>query len=213
VPRLRQISRAETEDKIVLDSYDRLFGDRDPVEEPGTATGSNGDWWTVMALVPDVLRHAVRGFAMYQSPRRTLPADLRELGQTRVGWAIGSQFVYSQHCKACRGAGLDDAKIAAIPGWQVSDLFTPLERAVLAYADAIAYNGGRVSDAVFAALRAGLTDEQILELTYITTLYVQHAIMSRALRMEFDDREEPIVEIAAPEGYDVRELNIAGKDG
>ncbi len=29
------------------------FGDRDPVAEPGTATGTPGDWWPVFALVPD----------------------------------------------------------------------------------------------------------------------------------------------------------------
>ena len=33
--------------------YDFLFGpDRDPVAEPGTASGTPGDWWTVFALCP-----------------------------------------------------------------------------------------------------------------------------------------------------------------
>ena len=56
-------------------------------------------------------------------------------------------------------------------------------------------DGGRVSDSVFAALQAELTDEQILYLTYITTLYDMHAVMSKALRTEFDNREEPVVEV------------------
>jgi alkylhydroperoxidase family enzyme len=212
MPRLREVPKAEATEEVVVASYERLFGDRDPVAEPGTATGTPGDWWTVFALVPDVLRHAVRGFALYQSPRRTLPAALRELGQTRAGWALGSQFVFSQHCKSCRAAGLSEEKIAAIPAWQVSDLFDPAERAVLAYADGLALDGGRIADGVFDALHAALTDEQILELTYITSLYVQHAVMSRALRLEFDNREEPIVEIAAPEGFNARDiaLDIAG---
>ena len=62
------------------------------------------------------------------------------------------------------------------------------------------------------ALKSELSDEQILELTYITTLYVQHAIMSRALRLEFDDRAEPVVEIEAPVGFSARDigLDIAG---
>ena len=47
------------------------------------------------------------------------------------------------------------------------------------------------------ALRAHLGDEEILELTYIAALYLQHAVMSRALRTEFDDRAEPVVEVAA----------------
>ena len=50
--------------------YDRLFGDRDPVAEPGTATGTPGDWWTVFANSPDVLEHACRGFGLYASPNR-----------------------------------------------------------------------------------------------------------------------------------------------
>ncbi len=142
--------------------------------------------------------HAVGGFALYQSPARHLDAQLRELGQTRVGWARGSQFVFSQHCKSCRTAGISEEKIAAIPAWSVAECFTPLERAVLAYTDALVYDGGRVAEEVFTALRAALTDEQILELTYITALYDMHAVMSRALRTEFDDRDEAIVEIPAP---------------
>jgi len=71
---------------------------------------------------------------------------------------------------------------------------------VLAYTDALVYDGGRVADGVFAALREGLSDEEILEFTYITAMYDMHAVMSRALRTEFDDREEPIVEVDGPDG-------------
>jgi alkylhydroperoxidase family enzyme len=183
--------------------YDFLFGaDRDPVADPGTATGTPGDWWTVFALVPAVFEHAVAGFALYRSPDRLLDPKLRELGQTRAGWARGSQFVFSQHCKACREVGLREEQIAAIAAWSTAPdgVFSPVERAVLAYTDALVYDGGRVADELFGALRAHLSDEQILELTYITSLYEMHATMSRALRLEYDDRPEPVVEIAAPEG-------------
>jgi alkylhydroperoxidase family enzyme len=198
MPRLRQVPRSDAAPSVIP-LYDLMFGpERDPVAEPGTATGAPGDWWTVFALVPDVFDHAVGGFALYQSPRRRLDPQLRELGQTRVGWARGSQFVFSQHCKSCRTAGIPEEKIAAIPSWQVAACFSPIERAVLAYTDALVYDGGRVADGVFDALRATLIDEEIVELTYITTLYDMHAVMSRALRTEFDDRPEPIVEVPAP---------------
>ncbi|MEO5723561.1 MAG: carboxymuconolactone decarboxylase family protein [Ilumatobacteraceae bacterium] len=214
MPRLRQVARHETDDEFVLQMYDRLFGDRDPVSQPGTAAGTPGDWWTVFALVPDVLRHAVRGFALYASPKRVLDPVLRELGQTRAGWARGSQFVFSQHCKSCRALGITEERIAAIPSWQTAECFSPAERAVLAYTDALVHDGGRVADGVFEALRSHLDDEQILELTYITTMYEMHATISRALRLEFDDREEPIVEIAAPEGQAARDIgaDISGGD-
>lgn len=48
----------------VLAAYDFVFGDRCPVEQPGTADGTRGDWWTTYALVPDVLDHAVQGFLL-----------------------------------------------------------------------------------------------------------------------------------------------------
>ncbi|MGZ4730333.1 MAG: carboxymuconolactone decarboxylase family protein [Acidimicrobiales bacterium] len=215
MPRLRQVPRSADNPRIVTVMYDLLFGpDRDPVAEPGTATGTPGDWWTVFALVPDVLKHAVDGFALYRSPDRLLDPTLRELGQTRAGWARGSQFVFSQHCKSCRALGLSEERIAAIPSWQVADCFDERERAVLAYTDALVLDGGRVADDLFAALRRHLSDEEILELTYITALYDMHAVMSRALRTEFDDRDEPIVEVIGADGvaaYDVGQA-ISGPD-
>ncbi|WP_374576901.1 carboxymuconolactone decarboxylase family protein [Phenylobacterium sp.] len=211
MPRLRQVSRVEADSKIVQRTYDLLFGDRDPVAEPGTSTGTPGDWWTVFALVPDVLEHASRGFALYRSPDRKLDPVLRELAQTRVGWAKGSQFVFSQHCKSLRGLGVSEDRIAAVPNWQVADCYTADERAVLAYADCLALQGGRTPEPVFAALKAFLSDDEILELTYITCLYDMHAVMSRALRTEWDDRDDPIVEVAAPEGFSGRDFLDTGR--
>jgi alkylhydroperoxidase family enzyme len=201
VPRLREIPKAEATAPIVLSMYKRLFGDRDPVAEPGTATGTPGDWWTVYANSPDVMEHACRGFALYASSDRKVAPELRELGQTRAGWLVGSQFVFSQHCKSCRALGFSEDKIEALKAWQVSDLFSPLERALLAYTDALVLGFGRVDDAVFDAMQSHLSDEAIMEFTYITMMYTMHAVISRALHLEYDDRDDPVVEIAAPAGY------------
>ena len=51
---------------------------------------------------------------MYASPDRKVPPQLRELGQTRAGWLVGSQFVFSQHCKSCRALGFPEEKIEAL---------------------------------------------------------------------------------------------------
>ena len=201
MPRLRQIPRAEVNSPVVLEYYDRLFKGRDPVAQPGTHTGTSGNWWTVFAQVPDIFDHAVRGFALYLNPGRKLSPALRELGQTRAGWLTGSQFVYSQHCKSCRNAGMPEEKIAAIREWQVADCFDEKERALLAYTDYLVLMRGRVPEAVFVKLKKFFSEEQILEFTYTTCMYDMHAVMSRALRLEYDDRDDPIVEVAAPEGY------------
>jgi alkylhydroperoxidase family enzyme len=194
------VPKAEAEAPIVTLMYDHLFEGRDPVAEPGTATGSPGDWWTVFALVPDVLEHAVQGFGLYQSPERRLAPRLRELAQARAGWAAGSSFVFSQHCKSLRALGVDDDAIASIPHWSAATCFGEDDRLVLAYTDCLVYDHGRVPDGLFEALRTRLGDEEILELTYIGALYLQHAVMSRALRTEFDDRPEPVVEVRTDSG-------------
>ena len=159
-----------------------------------------------------MLEHANRGFALYRSPERKLDPVLRELAQTRVGWAKGSQFVFSQHCKSLRGLNVSEERIASIPQWQVADCYDGHERAVLAYADCLALQGGRTPEAVFTALKGFLSDEEILELTYITCLYDMHAVMSRALRTEWDDRDDPVVEIAAPGDFSGQDfLDIGGR--
>ncbi|MBV9950439.1 MAG: carboxymuconolactone decarboxylase family protein [Acidimicrobiia bacterium] len=206
MPRLREVPRSEATAPIVQAMYDRLFGDRDPVAEPGTDTGTPGNWWTAFANSPDVLEHACRGFGLYASPNRKVAPELRELGQARAGWLVGSQFVFSQHCKSCRALGFSEERIEAIKAWAVSDLFAPVERALLAYTDALVLGFGRVDEAVFDAMRAHLDDEAILEFTYITTMYMMHAVISRALRLEYDDRDDPVVEIAAPAEYQATDV-------
>ena len=113
MPRLRQVSRHDTTDPLVLQMYDFLFGDRDPVVEPGTATGTPGNWWTVFAQAPAVLDHMVAGFGLFSSPERELSPALRELALTRTGFAAQSQFVFSQHCKAARDCGFTEEQVKA----------------------------------------------------------------------------------------------------
>ena len=153
----------------------------------------------MFANVPDCFDHTVQGFAFYRSRKRKISPRLRELGQLRAGYARGSRFVFSQHCKAARAVGLSEEQVEAIPGWSVATCFSPIERAVLAYTDCLVLQGGRVPDGVFDALRAGLDDVEILELTYVTCTYDMHATMSRALRLEYDDVDDPITEVPAPE--------------
>ena len=199
MPRLRQVSKRDAH-PTAKTLYSMLFGDRDPVASPGTATGTPGNWWTVFAGVPDCFDHAVAGFAFYRSEKRKLSPQLRELGQLRAGYARGSRFVFSQHCKAARDVGLTEEKIEAIRGWSVASCYSPIERAVLAYTDCLVLEGGRVPDAVFDALRAELDDTEILELTYTTCTYDMHATICRALRLEYDDVDDPIREVPAPDG-------------
>ncbi len=200
MPRVKPLPRAEAPPEV-LPFYDQMFEARDPVAQPGTATGTPGNWWTVWARVPGILK-AFSGYSMREA---TLDAGLRELAIVRTGYARQSQFVFSQHCKAARRNGVAEEKIRAVPYWTVADVFSEAERAVLAYVDGQILEGGRVHDQVFAQLQRHLSDEHILMLTYFVNMYSLHATSTKALRLEYDDVAERVVEIPAPEAPGVQD--------
>ncbi|HIG42265.1 MAG TPA: carboxymuconolactone decarboxylase family protein [Gammaproteobacteria bacterium] len=201
MPRLKQVPRSEATPEM-LEIYDHYFGDRDPVAEPGTPTGTPGHWWTVTAVAPEIFNHILAGMVLHSSPDRKLDEQLRELGMTRAGYLVGSKFVFSQHCKVARHVGLSEEKVSALPAWSLATCYSPIERAVLAYTDELVLSRGRVSDVTFDSLRESLSDEEIMEFTYVTLTYTMHATISRAFRLEYDDIDEHVVEIPSPTGQD-----------
>lgn len=194
MPVISELSRADASPKIAA-MYDRIFGaGRDPVTNPGTSTGTPGNWWTVWAKVPALLDF----FRLYSYNDAPLATDLRGLVLARTGYIRESRFVYSQHCKTARSLGVAEEKIAGLPSWSIKDCYTPRERATLAFVDAVAGDDGRVHDDVFAALKTHFNDEEILVLLYFINLYILHAATCRALKLEYDDVDERVVEVPAP---------------
>ena len=76
MPRLGEVPRDDAH-PFAQALYSMIFGDRDPVAEPGTASGTPGNWWTVFALVPDAFDHTTAGFQFYRDPKRQLAPTLR----------------------------------------------------------------------------------------------------------------------------------------
>lgn len=194
MPRLKPLPRAEAAPEAVA-VYDKVFGpDRDPAVSPGTSTGTPGDFFTTWAHAPRILAH----FQSY-APDPPLDPQLRALALARTGYAVGSKFVFSQNCKTCRLAGVPEAKIAAVPAWTTSDVFTTQERAVLAFVDANILEGGRVRDEVIATLKETFSDPLLLTLAFTINLFAMHARSARALRLDYDDAPERLTEIPAPD--------------
>jgi alkylhydroperoxidase family enzyme len=196
--RVRQVSLVEAPPEIRA-IYKQVFGDRDPVKQPGTATGSPGDYWTTLALVPDLLKMSSDMlFALLRSDRK-LPARYRELAILRTAIMGDCRFEYSQHLKVARSVGIPPAKLDAIKGWTTSSQFDDAERAVMAAADEL-IGRNLVEDATFSALKHHFTDEQIVELFYVIATYRMHGMMVRALHLEFDtDTTARMEEVPGPE--------------
>ena len=199
--RLRQVPKAEASAEVRA-IYQEFFGERDPVAEPGTATGTPGDYWTTFALVPDLMVQARDCLLGMLGPGRQLDPQLRELAILRTGIVGDSRFEYSQHMKVARMVNIPEAKLAAIKGWTTSELFSPAERAVMAATDELLARN-LVEDATFAELKRHLSDPQILELFYAIGLWRMHGLITRALHLEYDtDTTERMQEVPAPPAED-----------
>ena len=195
--RLRQVPKAEATPEV-LKIYREFFGDRDPIAEPGTATGTPGDYWTTFALVPDLLVMAYNSLLPLLQPGRKLDPKLRELAILRTAIVGDSKFEYSQHLKVARMVGVAEEKLAAIKGWKTADLFSPVERAVMAATDEI-LSLNRVEDETFAALQKYVSDAEILELFVVSGLWRMHGFIVRALHLEYDnDTTTRLQEVPAP---------------
>jgi alkylhydroperoxidase family enzyme len=195
--RLKQVSLAEASPEI-RKVYQQFFGDRDPVAQPGTATGTPGDYWTTYALVPDILTMTRDALFALLAPGRTLAPRYRELAILRTGIVGDSRFEYSQHLKVARTVGISDQHLEAIKGWATSDQFDATDRVVMAATDELV---GRnlIEDATFAALKSHFSDAQIMELIFVIATWRMHGMVVRALHLEYDnDTTARMREVPAP---------------
>jgi alkylhydroperoxidase family enzyme len=194
--RLKPVTRADASPKIRA-IYDEVFSPgRDPVAQPGTATGSPGDFWTVLANVPEVIVHA-RTFAndFVRSTARELSRADRELVIVRAAFNVESKFEYSQHRKFLRATGYPEAKADEVPVWTASTAFTPQERTLLAFTDEISLGGGRSQDATYDRLREHFSEAAIVEAAYIAAQYVMFGLLCRSLQLEYDAIPERCEEV------------------
>ena len=67
-------------------------------------------------------------------------------------------------------AGATEEKIRAVHDFATSALFDEVERAALAYAEAMTITGQRVDDALFARVRSHFSEAQVVELTAAVAL-------------------------------------------
>ena len=201
MPRIKPLPRAEADPRVAA-LYDRVFGpDRDPAVSPGTATGTPGNFFTTWGHVPEILL----ALQSYAPNPPVLDPKLRAIACARTGYVNQSHFVFSQNCKGARAVGVEEAKIAAIPYWNIAKVFNDTEQAVLAFVDGHVLEGGRVRDEVIDALKETLREDEILALALIVGMYQMHSTGCVALKLEYDDVPDRIVEIPAPASPSVQD--------
>ena len=110
----------------------------------------------------------------------------RELVILRCAFQKRSTYEWHQHVRIARGVGLTDEEIFGVGNWQVSTLYPPDERALLAYVDELAASP-RPGDAAWKAVASGRSDGEMFGVTFLITLYFQLAHVMSALDLETEE--------------------------
>jgi alkylhydroperoxidase family enzyme len=112
---------------------------------------------------------------------RRLDPTLKALAVMATASRIGCSWCMDFGYWEAHHQGVDTAKLRAVPTWRDSDLFTDLERQVLAYAEAMTETEPTVTDEMVARLRRSLSDRELVELTAMVALENQRSRLNAAL--------------------------------
>lgn len=144
--------------------------------------GPIGTMHRVLALAPNIFE-ATYNFAMTLRQNTKIGRDLNELMILRTAQNEGGAYEFEAHRPMALGIGITEAQIDALSNWRNSDLFDTKQKAVLAYADALADRKDVPLD-IFEALKAFLDIQEIAELTMICGFYVSAARLSAGFEMK-----------------------------
>ena len=154
---------------------------RIPLEHPGSRLAGVLNFWTrrtygqemepMLALLHNRrVTMSVARFEMGVAKWSKLDSDLKALATLAVAAQIGCSWCMDFGYYASRTDGVEAAKLEQVAQWRSSALYSPLERKVLEYAEAMTATPPEVTDAMVAGLRQDLDDAQLVELTEIISV-------------------------------------------
>jgi alkylhydroperoxidase family enzyme len=91
--------------------------------------------------------------------------SLKSFAHMAVAALVGCSFCLDFGYFMAHNENLDEAKASQVPRWRQSDAFTPLERDVLSYAEAMSQTPSTVTDELSARLLDALGPAALVELT------------------------------------------------
>jgi alkylhydroperoxidase family enzyme len=109
--------------------------------------------------------NAAMGFGQKAKKWDACPPDLKSFAHMAVSSMIGCSWCLDYAYFETFNQGLDVDKAREVPRWRESDVFTPLEREVLAYAEAVSQTPPTATDEQVASLLDQLGPAALVELT------------------------------------------------
>jgi alkylhydroperoxidase family enzyme len=96
--------------------------------------------------------------------------NLKSFAHMAVASLVGCSFCLDLGYFQAHNEGLDVTKARQVPRWRESDVFTPLERDVMEYAEAMTQTPPTVTDELSATLLEALGPAALVELTTVIAL-------------------------------------------
>ena len=112
----------------------------------GQVPDAAGVMWHYPAVFKDMMT-----FGRKTESWNRLDPNLASLATMAAAATIGCSFCLDLHYFMTHNRGLDEAKAREVPRWRESTAFTPLERRVMEYAEAMCQTPLTVTDAMSAA--------------------------------------------------------------
>ncbi len=138
----------------------------------GEVPDSVGVLWNHPAVFKDMM-----GVNRKAEKWHELDRGLAGLAGMAAAAAVGCSFCLDLNYFMAHNRGLDEGKAREVPRWRQSSVYTPLERRVMEYADAMSQTPPAVSDELSAELLAELGAPALVELA------ARVALMNTAARM------------------------------
>ena len=127
---------------------------------------------------------AVLGFERRVQRWRALDPHLQAYAQAATAAFVGCTWCMDFGYFLAHTEGLDETKAREVPRWRESDVFSPLERDVLEYAEAMSATPPTVDDALSGRLQAALGVPAVVELTQLIALENMRARFNCAAGLE-----------------------------
>lgn len=160
--------------------FDRLKGEG----------GNVGDIWKVHAHNANILRGSmILGTAILN--RSKLDAKLRELAIVRAGYLCGADYEYQAHRKAARRVGVSDAELEGATQGESATVFSDVQKAVMAYTDALTASPPKMDDTLFQRVRSHLSEAETVELSFTVGYYNMLGRVMVALNVEPEPGSRP----------------------
>jgi alkylhydroperoxidase family enzyme len=154
--------------RIPMRDFSKLTAEEADTAAKNRVNGRDLNIFKVLMNHPALVRRWTV-FAGHVLHKQTLPARARELLILRIGWLNQAEYEWAQHAEIAKRAGISEEEIERVKlgpksGWE------PQDAMVLQAVDDL-FENSVVSDAVWTALSAKYSTQQMIDLVFTVGEY------------------------------------------